>query len=58
MVNVKVYSLLGNELINERWQTETGNNIRSLNLSSQPEGIYFVRIESGNNRAVVKLLKQ
>lgn len=50
---VSVYNLLGKQIINEQFYNHT-----KINLSEFHSGIYVVKLKSGNNEFVQKIIKQ
>jgi uncharacterized protein (TIGR03790 family) len=51
-----VCDLLGQILWRENWIAS--NKIHSINLQSQPTGIYFLKIKTGSEERMMKLVKQ
>jgi len=57
LVTLKVYDMLGREvrtLVNER--QVAGNHSMRFNADALPSGVYFYKLESGNNTQVRKLI--
>src|SRR6185295_15250937 len=54
--DASVYDVLGNVLWKERWSVSSKTH--SINLNSQPAGIYFLKVKQGSNESVIKLVKE
>ncbi|HYV94040.1 MAG TPA: TIGR03790 family protein [Chitinophagales bacterium] len=50
-----VWDVLGQIMWEEKWITS--NKVHSINLQSQPAGIYFLKVKQGDEERVVKLVK-
>lgn len=54
-ITLRIINLLGEEVLSLK---EAPGTKRSIDLSEQPAGIYFIRVEDGNEVQSIKLLKQ
>ena len=54
ITNVKVYSLTGQEVINQKWNTNKG----TLNMSALEANVYIVKINFGDIEKVVKVVRK
>jgi endoglucanase Acf2 len=52
LTNVKIYSLLGKKLLDIK------TDLKTVNISRLPKGIYIVKLYSGNNYIIKKVLKK
>jgi hypothetical protein len=54
-INLRVYNAVGQELSSAKL-TNVMNNVMSLDLSDQPQGIYFAEISAGQEKVVKKIV--
>ncbi len=57
-VDMKLIDLLGNELITQKAQSFAGLNKFKIDVATLPAGIYYIRLNAGNNFLTKKLIKQ
>lgn len=57
-VVISVMDVLGKELNRQRVLAKAGNNILNLDLSSYPEGIYFLDVKTDTERFTKRFIKQ
>ena len=55
-VNISIINAIGNKVYEETGVIVNGTNVKNLNLGNLNKGIYFVTIQSGDNKIVQKLL--
>ena len=48
-IDVLVTDIVGKEVFKDKFNSVSGNNIYSINLSHLPEGLYLIKIISENN---------
>lgn len=53
---VKLFDLLGNNLLENEVAFDAGSNVTGINLAYIPKGIYFVELSDNRNNRVVKRL--
>jgi len=49
---IEIYNTLGNKIYQSVFETNT----KSINISNYPQGIYIVKVYSGNNVFVEKVI--
>lgn len=54
-VSVKIINLLGEEIFES---SENPGTLKNIDLSDQPSGIYFIRVEDGRDIVSLKLMKK
>jgi hypothetical protein len=57
-IEIKVVSLLGEEVLSESYNLGVGENKVKLNLTNQAQGVYFIRIKLGDDFFIKKIVKQ
>jgi PKD repeat protein len=55
IVNMMIYNQLGQQLLVESHMVYKGNNKLDTDISSLPEGIYFLRLQATNNSPLLKM---
>ena len=54
----KIIDITGRELTSANAEASRGANSFELNLTGNPKGIYFLKIQKGNEVKHIKLLKE
>lgn len=54
-ISVKIYNYLGQELSNDQFNN-VSNNVFDIDLSTQPNGVYFINISNGTEKTIKKII--
>jgi hypothetical protein len=54
--NIEVFNATSQLVYSESKKTATGNNVASIDLSSQAEGVYYLKLRSGNAIATKRIV--
>jgi hypothetical protein len=54
-VSLRVFSSIGQEIVSSKLKNVM-NNVISVDLSQQPDGIYFAEISNGSDKTVKKIV--
>ena len=55
-VKVSLTDVLGRGILNAKF--ENGSMTKTINLSQMAQGVYYIKVESGKNNFVTKLVKE
>jgi ELWxxDGT repeat protein len=56
--NLQLTNLLGQSFLTKKCNLTQGNNTEAINVSALPNGLYFLTLAIGDERAVVKIVKR
>jgi hypothetical protein len=54
---IEINDILGKEVLKKDWEVTSGTNILQLNLSNQPNGIYFIKLKNAEGIKVIRITK-
>jgi hypothetical protein len=57
-VNISILDIVGNMVVHEELEAVKGSNMRQLDISNFPHGMYFIRISSRAENAEIKFVKE
>lgn len=57
-LNFEVYNMTGSLIHSENWKTVSGQNLRPVDLSGAPGGVYLVKVSSPRGFVSIKTIKQ
>ncbi len=55
-ISISVLNLVGQEIFNQMYSIKNGNKLISLDLNSNPNGIYFIKLKQGDNIITRKII--
>ena len=57
-LNLEIYNMIGDLVQSESWKTVNGSNLRDVDLSSMPGGVYLLKVSSSDGFVSIKTIKQ
>jgi len=57
-LNFEIYNMVGDLVHSQNWKTVSGSNLRPVDLSGMPEGVYLLRVSSPDGFVSIKTIKQ
>ena len=57
-LTITILDFMGRTLKTESWQVTEGSNIRPIDLSGHPAGVYYTRIQGDKENTLVRIIRQ
>ncbi len=57
-LHFEVYNMVGQLIKTEQWKTTSGSNIRAVDLSESPAGVYLMKLSSKEGFVSIKTIKE
>jgi len=57
-LNFEIYNMIGDLVQSESWKTVSGSNLRAVDLSDMPGGVYLLRVSSPDGFVSIKTIKE
>jgi subtilisin family serine protease len=57
-LNFEIFNMIGDLVQSDSWKTVSGSNLRPVDLSGMPGGVYLLRLSSSEGFVSIKTIKQ